>query len=179
MSTIRAVLNSSRGYRLVGALLLVLFWISITQAHRATYGDGFLVFFIFALAGGLLACFGTGSALPVARLVNGGAAVFVSGVMFAQAAYIAAEHDRLAVIQSLAALGMVLVANTVLAEARLARARRRSAEQAELLAARRHAELLAALRSIQESRPEPAARQRRLVVLSLPWHRQAKEGHRS
>lgn len=151
--------------------MLLLCWIAVTQAQRATSGDALLGPFVFALACGLLSCLGTGSALPVARLLNGGAAVFVSGVMFAQVTYIAAEYDRFPILQSLALLGLVLVANTAVAEARLARARRRAVEAAEHLAATRHMELLAALRLSREPQSGLAPRQRRPARLSRLWRR--------
>jgi len=151
--------------------VLLLCWIGVTYAQHATHGDVLLGPFVLALGGGLLACLGTGAALPVARLLNGGAAVFVSGVMFAQVTYIAAEYDRFPVLQSLALLGLVLVANTAVAEARLARARRRADVEAAHLAATRHAELLAALRSIDGTQSGPARRQARPTRLFLRWRR--------
>jgi len=142
---VRAWLNSSPGHHVVGLVIYSWFAIGLAASHTETYGVGLLPLFVLSWISGLAACLGTGPFLSTARLLNGGAVLFVSGVLFLQGTYIAADFDRTVEVQSLGALGVVFVVNTLVCEFRVARARVRTELEAAERDAERHAEVLAAL----------------------------------
>lgn len=112
MTKLRAWLNSSTGHKVVVGCVLLYVWVSVTVAHRATHGDGFLPVLVLAAVAGVLSLTAAGALLAVARLVNGGAVVFLSGLMFLQGEYIAAEYDRSAVLESIGVVALLFVVGT-------------------------------------------------------------------
>jgi len=164
----RAWLNSSPGHHVVGLVIYGWFAIGITASHTGTYGVGLLPLFVLAWISGLAACLGTGPFLSTARLLNGGAALFVSGVLFLQGTYIAADFDRTVEVQSLGVLGVVLVVNTLVCEFRVAQARVRTEREAAQRDADRHAEVLAALQQRTREAVDAAPRVGVVITVRLP-----------
>ena len=178
VTKLRAWLNSSTGHKVVVGCVLLNVWVSVTVAHRTTHGDGFLPVLVLAAVAGVPSLTAAGALLAVAHLVNGGAVVFPSGLMFLQGEYIAAEYDRSAVLESLGVVALLVVVGTALAEARMVRARQRSETDAARELERRHQEFLGALaglRDAQATPPRPLPR--RSVTTRLSWssHRRGRE----
>lgn len=169
VTKLRAWLNSSTGHKVVVGCVLLYVWVSVTVAHRTTHGDGFLPVLVLAAVAVGLSLTATGALLAVARLVNGGAVVFLSGLMFLQGEYIAAEFDRTAVLESIGVVALLFVVGTALAEARMVRARHRAETDASRELERRHQELLGAVAGLRDAQPAPRPLPGRSVTIRLPW----------
>ena len=168
MGKARAWINSPPGHQMVGLVIYGWFATGITVSHTETYGVGLLPLFVLAGVSGLAASLGTGPFLSTARLLNGGAALFVSGILFLQGTYIAADFDRTVEVQSLGVLGVVLVVNTLVCEFRVARARVRTDHEAAQRDAERHADVLAALQQMTREPVDAAPPVGVVITVRLP-----------